>query len=253
MRLGVGLRWIILAALSATACLPMFAGAMINFSCEVGDGTGPGQSVSGPNPCSLTGTGSEGLESQATAQFVRTPVLPLDNFQSTTSFSASVAASAYALCGFTQTMDCLISGASATITWETFATTAGPERLGYIDLSFVGSFDYPGEELAFGGNNEQVGQYGASENEAGNSIMLPFTLGVPFEMMLSIGINAATAEPDPMGIISSGADLSFQLFEADGVTPVEISAVPEPGTPILVASGLIFWVVRKRSLNVKFH
>jgi hypothetical protein len=190
MRLGVGLRWIILAALSATACLPMFAGAMINFSCEVGDGTGPGQSVSGPNPCSLTGTGSEGLESQATAQFVRTPVLPLDNFQSTTSFSASVAASAYALCGFTQTMDCLISGASATITWETFATTAGPERLGYIDLSFVGSFDYPGEELAFGGNNEQVGQYGASENEAGNSIMLPFTLGVPFEMMLSIGINA---------------------------------------------------------------
>ena len=129
--------------------------------------------------------------------------------------------------------------ASANLTWSVTATTSGPPRTGIIDFAYLSaggnSIDGIAETMAV------VGGYTAFGWQEGCLVaciydeLLPFTLGTPFD--ISVYDDAyLTAQSDVSGSAEGDSYIQFSLFEADGVTPVMIEPVPEPG-----ALALRFW------------
>jgi hypothetical protein len=77
-------------------------------------------------------------------------------------------------------------------------------------------------------------------------VSYPFELGVPFQVSMSDQVGALI-----LGIFSAKADsranLAINLFEANGTTPVDIFATPEPTSIVLVGLGIACAVLcRKR-------
>jgi hypothetical protein len=70
--------------------------------------------------------------------------------------------------------------------------------------------------------------------------LVPFSLGENFLFHEEAGMLAATdARPSAIEDGTIGVNFTFRLFEADGVTPVQIAlATPEPGSLALWAFGL---------------
>jgi hypothetical protein len=77
-------------------------------------------------------------------------------------------------------------------------------------------------------------------------LKLAFLLGQPFTFSEAFHLNAAS---DQINVESGTAamHMGFQLFEADGVTPVAVSSTPEPAGVSLFCAGLIaLGLARKR-------
>jgi hypothetical protein len=133
------------------------------------------------------------------------------------------------------------SSAIASVSLDFFAATDGPQRQGFA--SFL--LDTDGEHGFQVGATESmfVQGLGSCQGILCHSLgqLVPFQLGVPFEIGLSIFATSGSGQHEYNGG-SGNAGLRLQLFEADG-TPVTIfdpvGPVPEPGTWILLALGMV--------------
>lgn len=130
------------------------------------------------------------------------------------------------------------AASTANITYQ--FVTPGPVRAGVITLS-------SGVKLQSGPGNDSdrltvsIGSLsdscGGIAGQCNGFLSLPgqrsfnFMLGNTFTFSFSEAFQAA-GDPyvEGPGFASGSAGLNFQLFEADGKTPVAVSAAPEPGT-----------------------
>ncbi len=143
-----------------------------------------------------------------------------------------------------------LTSASSFIKMDMWASTAGPVRAGFID--FVCGADSGGVGPGFPSSASISGAGGCSGPE-GHSIgdHVPFTLGVPFEIILTA---EARAHFDPSGGDQSGgsiASINFFVFDANNAS-VDVFgplAVPEPaylgGTAVALLG--VGTLLRKRS------
>jgi len=152
---------------------------------------------------------------------------------------------AEALSGSVQTPLYLTLGSTAiaSVSLDFFASTDGPERQGFASFKI-----YSGGEHGYHvGATESITAQGLGSCSSGGgdcrdiAQLVPFELGVPFEIQLSIFASSGSGQHIYDG--GSGyAGLKLWLFEADG-TPVSIfdpvAPVPEPGTWILLALGMV--------------
>jgi hypothetical protein len=135
------------------------------------------------------------------------------------------------------------SSAIAAVNLDFFAVTDGPERQGFA--TFVVYSD--GDHGADGGSFESSFISGLAScqvvlcHQSGS--LVPFELGVPFEIGLSVA--AYGQKQDYQHVYdggSSDAIVRLQLFDANGTPVVIVNApgpsVPEPGAWILTALGL---------------
>ena len=110
---------------------------------------------------------------------------------------------------------------------ETF-TTPGPPRDGLTSIFIASSTEEGGR------GSVSVGPYRCGYDNATCSLYsempLPFELGTPFTVSLLASADAGTgACMYSPGCPQGGADIEiFQLFEADGTTPVPLIPVPVP-------------------------
>ena len=108
-------------------------------------------------------------------------------------------------------------------------TTEGPVRHGFIRLGV--SFFLEGHGLGVPAI-WRVGAYSGDENDRIDA-MYPFVLGQPF--LMDMWNSHSFDAPNPSGINAEwhtvAGNLTFMLYEADGVTPVALLplAIPEPG------------------------
>jgi hypothetical protein len=80
-----------------------------------------------------------------------------------------------------------------------------------------------------------IGYYGPTGNAG--TVMLPITLGQAFMFSETASVNTGIrAGGFPAGD-NAGADVSFRLFEADGMTPAQMFVAPEPAALALLGGG----------------
>ena len=87
---------------------------------------------------------------------------------------------------------------------------------------------------------------------AAGSLKLPFQLGQSF--LFSENFHLTAASDQSTSNIESGMatiGMRFQLFEVDGVTPVAVSATPEPAEVSLFCAGLIVLGLMRKSSSTK--
>ncbi len=134
------------------------------------------------------------------------------------------------------------SSAIATVTLDFFGSTEGPERQGFATYLIYADGDHGGG--ASGGATSFISGLGSCGNHCDeHGTLVPFELGVPFEIGLSAAAYGQRQEyKHTLDGGSGDAMVRLQLFEADG-TPVTIfdpvGPVPEPGTWILLALGMV--------------
>jgi PEP-CTERM motif len=243
------MRWPILALL--TFCAVGSAGVVevTNFSCFVA-GQNTTLSVSGSGPCGV------GNNAFANIGFLSS-TLPA-SLNPSTSFGASFEIFGEAGAGCTP--GCgepnLPASASASVSWSDTIATLGPMRPGIIILSSVGSvntvdghglFDYQVGAI-------HLGIFGGTSPvcpPALAAICHPFELGTTFDVSMSAMASIfSLAGGGTGGGVDVGETLSFSLFEADGITPVQFLDTPEPASLALVATGLVFVIIRRRRRRV---
>ncbi len=87
-------------------------------------------------------------------------------------------------------------------------------------------------------------------NYYGNHDGISVNLGTPFHLTYTAVIASGGGGPSAdnvYGRASLNMAISYQLFEADGITPVEVlSDVPEPSTWSLMAVPFVVALIRKR-------
>jgi hypothetical protein len=147
------------------------------------------------------------------------------------------------------------TGSTSTITETYFVATSGPLRQGFMDVltvgtSGVGTNDDPGGERACG--SASVGAPGlyvagsgcdpwsASTSTCANKVSctVPITLG---QANMAFTLYASMDGGDGRG--QSEAEISFEFFEADGITPVaysvsDVLVTSEPATLLLSILGV---------------
>ncbi len=140
--------------------------------------------------------------------------------------------------------------------YETFETR-GPLRAGIIQVD-LGQENYH-DGVSEVGISDGIHTYehgpcldvlNPRQNSCSTSYTAPFELGKPFSALSYIDESGNTLHGTPVVIESSAAVVSFTLFEADGVTPVDFTFAPDgtPGVPVdftpepstLAMFGLIF-------------
>ncbi len=165
-------------------------------------------------------------------------------------------------------------------TYSTNLTTAGPVRAGFLKatISYEGtqaaeSPDFAGSYLTFTGgllsvdslaNQFVANGIGCGANYLYNSCLseiqvlnyygnhdgISVNLGTPFHLTYAARVESGGGGPSAdnvYGRASLNMTISYQLFEADGVTPVEVlSDVPEPATWSLMAVPFVVALIRKR-------
>jgi hypothetical protein len=227
-------------------CAPLNADQI--FSCQVPTGIGTDQSVSGSDPCSLTGAFGS---SASVGGDVSIP--GFISGATTVSASFNVLSNVHAgVFGLSE----LIAIAGSNISWVADLTSAGPLRAGFIQINLGPLRDGiplsdPGqasEMVKVDGFFEIVS--GPNEDNGNNcpamsvcEFTTPIMLGTTFSASLT-GTEFVEADlNDESEEISAQGALSFSLFEADGVTPVAMTqvATPEPSTGLTMLLGLIVW------------
>jgi hypothetical protein len=83
------------------------------------------------------------------------------------------------------------------------------------------------------------------------TLRLPFELGQPFLFKDTLDLKVfSDLDPENIESGAASANLTFNLLEADGVTPVAVFAVPEVSElPLLCIGLLALGVVKGRLLN----
>jgi len=173
--------------------------------------------------------------------------------------TANVSASAMAMYLGGNCFQCPADPFSISASASAMVTTLGPMRAGLIEI-----FGFGGGE--FGNGSGSVGEYSfscsfsCSPGSYLNGTLLPFTLGVPFQ----INVGAVAGHPDSGG--NGQINFNFLLFELaptlEGFGPLpgasvavfDVSAVPEPATLAPVALGLLWltWA-KSRSFRLRVH
>lgn len=135
--------------------------------------------------------------------------------------------------------------------------TGGPPRTGMAEILFAGfGFDSGPTDATISELGHTLDLSCTPDNRHGcsNSLVIPFApvsypfeLGVPFQVSMSDQVGALI-----LGIFSAKADsranLTINLFEADGTTPVAILPTPEPTSIVLVGLGIAVAVLYRRCL-----
>jgi hypothetical protein len=133
----------------------------------------------------------------------------------------------------------VISAARASAALDLVAVSPGPLRPGLIDLAVQSSG--AGGFGGSAGGETGVGTLFASIFDLGNCVgacegTFPFVLGKPFDIHLSVFSESAASWFEPQSR-NLNIQFSFRLLELNG-TPVDLQlvAVPEPSTFLLLAS-----------------
>jgi hypothetical protein len=138
--------------------------------------------------------------------------------------------------------------AQFSISVDLLFSTPGPVRNGFIALSYIedprNGADSPSQGSRFVSIGDLSTDHGLSvAGGAGMYPLMPFVLGQNFSFHEDLS-EQAFANPN-FGIFESASPIvnwTFTLFEADGVTPVQVAlATPEPSSAMLWAGGL--WVL----------
>jgi len=150
----------------------------------------------------------------------------------------------------------LLAASAQALVNDTYLTN-GPVRPGFIQLSV----SITAEHVIFADDRISDGPYqydtcppGSSTGSEGcsGSALLPFELGIPFEMSVA-------APVEPSGVLIMPGDhgeggiafvtLTFSLFESDGTTAVGFYPAPEPSTYGLLLCALAVCVLRRTTLS----
>jgi hypothetical protein len=217
-------------------------------------------SQTGAGNCSLTLVNPTQGTGFATTQTFVTLDLPVPG-NPAAPVGARISAGSAAFPSTDSFSDSILQSGSAAISLAldlTF-TTAGPPRAGYIQSSQRASL---GVNSSNGGDRPDSQTAGIAVgplsltcpgspgtdviNGCGGSLqafpgqLVPFSLGENFLFHEEAGMLTATdARPSAIEDGTIGVNFTFRLFEADGVTPVQIALVtPEPGSLALWAFGL---------------
>lgn len=145
---------------------------------------------------------------------------------------------------------------TASVEYSDTLETPGVSRLGYLKLTWV---PVAGDGYSESFNSTvQVGSFVLSEHGNGYfgyfccSILFPVEIGGPVSFDLSLNTRNSITTFDGLSGGTDRSDASVQLFESDGVTPVEISvadvpqSAPEPATFALLALGVLVGFGRRR-------
>jgi hypothetical protein len=235
------------------------ADVITSATCQVG--TSP--AISDPANCSINSTNSQ-PSARASVAVNQLTAIPDGGLSTTFAATLTGLASAIPLSNIGTGPNIASSAAAnATVTYQLF--TQGPVRPGII--TYTGS--YSNWQVGSGNNPAQISASVGSLSGSCTGIQpfctgpllgtptphsVAFTLGNSFGFQLS---ESFTAYGDPFvegpGFASGTAFLNFQLFEADGRTPVAIYAAPEPGTLGLLliclgGFGAAYHICRRRAL-----
>jgi hypothetical protein len=130
--------------------------------------------------------------------------------------------------------------AVASVFLDFFVSTRGPVREGFANYLVLTDTEHGGPLTSF---NYLAGISGLGSCEIvfceNQAMMVPFELGIPFEIIVNASLSVGPGPFDENGGIAGGfitSGLNLQLFDASGA-PVEIFAVPEPSAWILAAIG----------------
>ncbi len=154
-----------------------------------------------------------------------------------TSFSASLSVS-----GAVMSYNSYVSAnVDASAGWSVNAISTGPQRQGYLFLTLYQQSSWSSHSNSDGEGSAQIGQYNYAAGYFPGcdncfTVTLPFTLGTPF--VIGIGGDAGADSYMGGGFAEWTDQMSFSLFEADGVTPVAFQATPEPATFLSIAFGI---------------
>ena len=149
--------------------------------------------------------------------------------------------------------------ATSSISYSGTFLTAGPLRAGYLELVGSASVERPdngqaGLTISMSPFDASLptpalscGLYGCSLGYYSSHPLVPFTLGTSFTLTASGSLFSSASFLDGSSEGSQSADFGLRLFEADGVTPVALSEVPEPSSLALFGLSLgVFLMKRKR-------
>ena len=147
--------------------------------------------------------------------------------------------------------------ASSTLRFTTNLRTAGAVRPGYLQITGYSmgepsylvspSFSYgiPGSPRFSAGQPFTVSN---QEDVSGSTTPASIMLGTPFSLFadssLAVMTDATAGYPN-FGYLQ--ADFEFRFFEADGVTPVQVSETPEPRTWSLICGSMLLLLPLRRA------
>jgi hypothetical protein len=226
-------------------------------------------SQTGTDDCLITRNDQHGRASASTSVTLHLPVPG----QAATPVGASVLVAASASPLFTLGPVRDRGDANASVTIDYLFTTAGPVRPGIIQLnqsgvssvSFVAGPDRPisqGANISVGPLSQTCSAGSDPFASCSGSLINPMTRFLPTTTLpFTLGQNFQFHEDVTLGVDSFGdfniengstlTNFTFTLFEADGVTPVQIAlAAPEPRTLPLLGCGFLalLWIARRSTL-----
>jgi len=143
-----------------------------------------------------------------------------------------------------------LNSASASISMDFFATTAGPVRAGSMTYGLHTDGD-AGAGGTFGSFASISGVDSCSGMICNKSATIPFTLGVPFEIMMSASGSGAVGGfggPDTGG--GGSSEVIINLFDTSGAPVTILAPIPEP-THLGLAAAALFGagiLLRRRSI-----
>lgn len=157
------------------------------------------------------------------------------------------------------------SNATAFASYLAFFLPSGPVRQGYLQFLAEGGADHPYSGITHGSaslttidgsyaanlfcNGGGSGTCSGNQPEFTNHALVPYTLGTAF----SLNGAADSQQYVSRNVGESGGAVNityqFRFFEADGVTPVAVTELPEPSSFLMVPAFLavLFW--KKRLLS----
>jgi len=215
-------------------------------NCSISAFNTPTQSSTGTTSCSVTGGGQPPSQANASVNLVG-------------DFGIHVVLLARTSTDIVDgQLKTFLAVSSLNVARTEMITTTGPIRSGLVALLLQPMISLGSDTLPTSGTDARFDQYSASYSRAGGltcspggippfcfqGVLMPITLGQSIEVRTAAALVAA----DPLGIAEGTVNLSFQLFESDGVTPVEwalVQDVPEPATLLLTAAALGALVVRR--------